>query len=234
MEQTYTRIFHALRSKLNISNDEYMLLDMVYHLSQKQDSEHPGWCYATKEYIGKKIGVTRQSIHKYIPKLKLAGLLEVVSDTGCIRTTGLWNSEYVKLKEGKENLHKMSKNLTHDSQESLHNKDIDNKSNNDVVQSGSSRYYPNASSDIGKVVLDIAEYFKALCMKHLTKEPIIGGKGYALIKFRLTKNRFSEEKLKKLLKDWVEEVDYGMDEDKLLQITYALSDFNMNRWIGLN
>ena len=50
----------------------------------------PGWCYASKEHIGHSLGVSRQSIHNMINKLKEKALIEVQDETGYLRTTDLW------------------------------------------------------------------------------------------------------------------------------------------------
>jgi hypothetical protein len=88
-EARYTLILHSARKQLGISINEYCLADTVHKLSGNR-STVPGWCYASKEHIGHSLGVSRQSIHNMINKLKGKALIEVQDETGYLRTTDLW------------------------------------------------------------------------------------------------------------------------------------------------
>ena len=88
-EARYTLILHSARKQLDISINEYCLADTVHKLSGNR-STVPGWCYASKEHIGHSLGVSRQSIHNMINKLKEKALIEVQDETGYLRTTDIW------------------------------------------------------------------------------------------------------------------------------------------------
>lgn len=97
---TYTTVIHQAREKLGISLAEYCVADIIYHLSGAPKSrELGGWCYASKETIGKNLGISRMTVHTIINKLIKLGLLEKDSDTKHLRTTGLWYSKVVVYKE---------------------------------------------------------------------------------------------------------------------------------------
>lgn len=88
-EARYTLILHSARKQLDITINEYCLADTVHKLSGNR-STVPGWCYASKEHLGYNHGVSRQSIHNMINKLKEKTLIEVQDETGYLRTTDLW------------------------------------------------------------------------------------------------------------------------------------------------
>jgi hypothetical protein len=88
-EARYTLILHSARKALDITINEYCLADTVHKLSGNR-STVPGWCYASKEHLGHSLGVSRQSIHNMINKLKGKALVEVQEETGYLRTTDLW------------------------------------------------------------------------------------------------------------------------------------------------
>jgi hypothetical protein len=96
-EARYTLILHAARKALGLSNNEYCLADTIHKLSGSR-SPIPGWCFASKNQIGKSLGVTRQSIHSMINKLKSKGLIEVQEGTGYLQTTDLWRDTVEILK----------------------------------------------------------------------------------------------------------------------------------------
>lgn len=96
-EARYTLVLHAARKELAISINEYCLADSVHKLSGAR-SAVPGWCYASKEQLGKTLGFSRQSIHAMINKLKRCGLVEVQAETGYLRSTDLWRDTVEILK----------------------------------------------------------------------------------------------------------------------------------------
>ena len=88
-EARYTMVLHSARKKLDISINEYCFADSVHKLSTTH-SPISGWCFASKEQLGKSLGVTRQSIHAMINRLKAKGLIEVDPATGYLRSSQLW------------------------------------------------------------------------------------------------------------------------------------------------
>jgi hypothetical protein len=96
-EALYTLVLHSARKKLKVTVNEYCLTDSIHKLSSNR-STVPGWCYASKEHLGKSLGFSRQSIHNMINTLKKSGLIEIQEDTGYLRTTELWRENVEVLK----------------------------------------------------------------------------------------------------------------------------------------
>lgn len=96
-EARYTMVLHSARKSLHISINEYCLSDTIHKLSGAR-SPVPGWCYASKEHLGRSLGFSRQSIHAMINKLKKKELVEVQEDTGYLRSTDLWRDTVEILK----------------------------------------------------------------------------------------------------------------------------------------
>ena len=71
----FTTILHDARIKLGISVAEYCLADVIHQLSGNH-SDVPGWCFASKEYLGDVLGYSRQSIHAMIKNLEKKGIIE--------------------------------------------------------------------------------------------------------------------------------------------------------------
>lgn len=72
----YTTINHEAREKLGLTMVEYAVADYIYNLSNNPKSKIPGWCYASKESLGKTLGITKRGINKIIAKLVSKGLVE--------------------------------------------------------------------------------------------------------------------------------------------------------------
>jgi len=96
-EARYTLVLHSARKTLHITINEYCLADTVHKLSGAR-SPVPGWCYASKEQLGRSLGFSRQSIHSMINKLKKKDLVEVQAETGYLRSTDLWRDTVEILK----------------------------------------------------------------------------------------------------------------------------------------
>ena len=121
----YTNIQHEIRKQFNLSCNEYVLLDMIYHLSTNPDSKIKGWCYASKEMLANEIGLSRQAIFNMIEKLSDLNLIEKDFQTRFLKTTEQWNLIYFNQKD---TLHKVKKvdregkeSLPEEGKESLHN-----------------------------------------------------------------------------------------------------------------
>ncbi len=89
MEQTekpkYATLMYEVREKVGVSWHEYILLEMVYHLSHKT-----GYCYKTAGSIASDMGMTKQGVNKIILRLSQKKLLERLSDNA-VRVTPLYN-----------------------------------------------------------------------------------------------------------------------------------------------
>jgi hypothetical protein len=86
----YTTIIHQARIKLEITNNEYCVADVIYHLSNNPASKIPGWCFASREVIADFLGLARRSICTIIDKLVEMELVEKDEQTKYLRTTKKW------------------------------------------------------------------------------------------------------------------------------------------------
>ena len=96
-EARYTLVLHAARKSLKITINEYVLADSIHKLSSNR-STVPGWCYASKEHLGKTLGFSRRSIHNMLNSLKKKGLIEIQEENGHLRTTEAWRGAVEVLK----------------------------------------------------------------------------------------------------------------------------------------
>ena len=72
----YTTIIHRTRIKFGLTVNEYCVADSIYKLSHSK-----GWCYASKEYLGKTLGLSKQSIHTILNTLLKKGFVEKEEET---------------------------------------------------------------------------------------------------------------------------------------------------------
>lgn len=91
----FTTIQHDPRLKFELSNNEYCVADVIYHLSHNPSSIVIGWCFASRKTIGEFFGLSRQSIIKIIQTLTTKNLIEIDNRTNFLRTTQLWYDEFV-------------------------------------------------------------------------------------------------------------------------------------------
>jgi|SRR3989338_11642091 len=96
-EARYTLVLHSARKRLKITINEYVLADSIHKLSSNR-STVPGWCYASKEHLGKTLGFSRRSIHNMLNSLKKKGLIEIQEENGHLRTTEAWREAVEVLK----------------------------------------------------------------------------------------------------------------------------------------
>lgn len=140
----FTNINHIARSRLGLVMNEYAVADLIYNLSNNPSSIVPGWCYASKQYMGKVLCLTEQTIHANLNKLIDKDLVEKHPETKYLRTTAKWYANVVLIDSSKpvtdtkESLTTL-KNLESDTKETLventketldNNNNIDNNSNN--------------------------------------------------------------------------------------------------------
>lgn len=89
-ELNYTTVNHKARLELEISILEYCVADMIYHYANNPDSKNYGWCFASKEMMGRNLGISKQSVHTIINKLIKKGILERNQNTKYLKTNGAW------------------------------------------------------------------------------------------------------------------------------------------------
>lgn len=94
---TYTTIIHGIRKELNLSCNEYVIADTVYHLSKN------GKCKAKRGYLAEIIGVTKPGLFKIISSL-IEKELVVKNDDDTLSSTDTWiNKVYVGDKQSLPN-----------------------------------------------------------------------------------------------------------------------------------
>lgn len=72
----FTSINHVARKKLGLNLVEYAVVDSIYHLGNYRDNPNPGWCTASKEYIGDFIGYSGRQVFRIVDKMIKKGLIE--------------------------------------------------------------------------------------------------------------------------------------------------------------
>ena len=84
--------FYDLRRDLGLAANEYLVADVVDHLSGTA-SRVPGWCYASRGYMARTIGVSRRTVQSLIARLESKGIVERHStDRALLRTTVRWKT----------------------------------------------------------------------------------------------------------------------------------------------
>lgn len=90
MKIGYTTIMHEPRIALDLSTDEYCILDLVYRLSVNPTAPVPGWCSMSKDNIAQFLGMPRRSLFRAIGKLTELDFLEKSTDGRLLKTTHKW------------------------------------------------------------------------------------------------------------------------------------------------
>lgn len=86
----YTTINHVARERLQLSWLEYGLCDLIYNLSNNPKSPVPGWCFASRETLGKRLGLSRRAIFDMIDRLIDRKLIDRHPETKNLRITIDW------------------------------------------------------------------------------------------------------------------------------------------------
>jgi len=162
-EINYTTINHTARIKLGLSWLEYGLADLIYHLSNKPDSASPNWCYASKEWLGKSLGITRQHIHKNTNRLIKLGIIEKHPTTKYLKTTKLWFDNVITNNQKLQGVTKgytVSTKVTPDSKQRLHNNNINNNNNITPLYISPLRKYSSLKEITKNDVLEISQLYK--------------------------------------------------------------------------
>lgn len=97
---SYTTINHDARIPLDLSMNEYAVVDLIYHLSNNPKSTVQGWCYASKATIGKSLGLSEKSVHTILAKVIARNLVEKHPETKHLKASSLWyQTVVIKLTE---------------------------------------------------------------------------------------------------------------------------------------
>lgn len=139
MSLLYTHIYHNFRKENKLTCNEYVICDMVYHLSVNPDAKVKGWCFMSRETMADEIGISKQSVINLLNKMIEIGFLEKDEVTKFVKTTKKWNVVYFS--NGKESLPSSKESLPETSKESL---PIDGKeslpnSNNSLYSNNSNK-----------------------------------------------------------------------------------------------
>jgi len=94
-ELIYTTIIHRYRIKHNISNNDYCIANAIYHLSNNPDSKFAGWYFGKIETLAKMFNFSRATAYNSVQKLIEKNLVEKDNESGFLRTTTLWWSDFV-------------------------------------------------------------------------------------------------------------------------------------------
>lgn len=87
----YAHLEYEVREQLNISWSDYVLLDMIYHLSRNR------WCNKKQKKIAQDMGLTVRGIRKTLIRLEKDGLLKQ-SEKG-YKTTSKYDNTKLKKEE---------------------------------------------------------------------------------------------------------------------------------------
>lgn len=92
---SFTLINLSVRKKLNVSLNEYTLLEIVY-LYSHTPSKTPGWCSITREYLAENMRLTKRAVLNIIERIIDVDLLIRDSDTKRLKTTHKWNNTHAR------------------------------------------------------------------------------------------------------------------------------------------
>jgi len=86
---TYTVILHKPRRNMKLSVNEYVLADVIYHLSNNPENRQDGWCYASLQTKSDMLDLTKRTILNIQERLIIKGFIEK-NERGFTRTTKKW------------------------------------------------------------------------------------------------------------------------------------------------
>lgn len=81
----YATVFYHIRRQLDITWNEYIYLDMIYHLSKD------GWCYKSLDNIATDMGMVKSGVVKMRDRLLEKGLLKK-NLKGHVKTSVMYHS----------------------------------------------------------------------------------------------------------------------------------------------
>lgn len=93
----YTTVDHTVRRKLKLTNDEYVLCDLIYRLSTNPKAPRPGWCTARRKWLQKTTGISKSTLWRMIDRLKYPMcLIDEDIGTGHLQTTEKWHQHQMR------------------------------------------------------------------------------------------------------------------------------------------
>lgn len=97
----YYVIVPEIRDQLGLDNNQAVLLDAIYKLSYNHRNE-TGWCYASKEYLAKLVGVKRSTMFAHLKTLEDKGLLVRHPQTSYLKCGGQYLEMLEYVERGKD------------------------------------------------------------------------------------------------------------------------------------
>jgi len=92
----FSIIYHQYRLSHKLSMNEYVICDIIYHLSNNKNSTVSGWCFASKQHLGDMIGLSKRAIIDLLKRLLVSDFLEInETNTQLLRTTNKWDEVYL-------------------------------------------------------------------------------------------------------------------------------------------
>lgn len=147
---TYTTILHDKRKELGISTNEYVIADVVYHLSKN------GKCNAKRTYLASIIGVTRPGLFKIINSLVDKDLIKNNDDNSLSSTEKWVNKVYI---ESKQSLHDDVNKVNTECKQSLHLYNNINNNNIIIKEEESLPLFPEEKKIPGGDINAVVSYF---------------------------------------------------------------------------
>lgn len=107
----FLTIWLRIIKDFDISANDALVLEFIYQACHFKESEHPGWCYASKIYISEKLHIKMRSLYNSFNELENKGLIERDQMTSWIKTTTKYNQIHAvaQTKEEDEKLQKTKK-----------------------------------------------------------------------------------------------------------------------------
>lgn len=105
MSLTFTVIQHDFRKSHGLSCNQYILCDMIYHLSTNPESLVQGWCFMSKKHMAEEIGVSERSIYNMLNTLEEQGLIIKQPVTNHLKTSKKWFRVYDRNRKTEEDSH---------------------------------------------------------------------------------------------------------------------------------
>ncbi len=99
---SYTTILHQPRIKAGLTCNQYVLASTIFHM--QNNTEMPGWCYATKDWFAEMLGVSKQSVINLINQLCELGFVQKNDNGRHLKVTKRWINEIENFDFGKESL----------------------------------------------------------------------------------------------------------------------------------
>lgn len=92
-----TSLDHCAKERMSLTETQYCVGDLIFHLANNPNSYEKGWCNAKRETMAAMLGVSRPTLFRALGVLKSLGLVE--SKGQRIRTTGEWWANTVGYKQ---------------------------------------------------------------------------------------------------------------------------------------